>query len=353
MYYRYIVPVQVKKEVSSIEKRDDKVSTTIKEDFALKRLEDFLAGEQERLQNFLFEESSVLAAHESGQVGGQEGEGEEEILGEGVGVQGLRRDGEISLLQDATPVQESEMEKIVKTSHLLLGQNNELQANEEVEKVFDEEKEKETIEKLGLTRKSVGNSDNSQVELLAQGTFAQTPQLGSRRNEQNQGIGSERKNEDNWSVGEKQKKKQLDKDGYNTQNPVVDRNDTRGASLKLSMLEKPDFHPSDKLGEAKADEAGMKEGEYQQKQMEGDEQGNNQDLDQDHEHKDEQKEGDEHEQMEGDEDEHGQEVSSIIEARKEGEGGDRLRIVSDECKKEQKFLIKVNHLHNHPHHHLQ
>ena len=76
-------------------------------------------------------------------------------------------DRDIPLLGDATPVHESEMETIVKTSHILLGQNSELQVNDEVEKVFDDEKEKETMENLGLTRKSVGNFDSSQVDLLA------------------------------------------------------------------------------------------------------------------------------------------------------------------------------------------
>ena len=344
--------MQGKKEVSSIENRDDKVSTTIKEDFALRRrrLEDFLAEEQERLQNFLFEESSVLAAHES--------EGVEQEVGDGV-VEGEEQ------IRDATPVPESETENIVNPSHMLLGQNIELQGYAEGEKIVDQEKEKETMEKLGLTRKSVGNVDSSQVGLLAPGAFAKTPQLRSRKNEPNQGIGSEKRNEDNWSVGEKQKKKQVDEVGYYMHKSLVNggggfRNDTTGASVKFAKLEKPDFHRSVKPGRTKADEPGMKEkeGEHEQKQMEGDEhehqhehepeheheheqmergeheQGDNQD-DQDYEHKDEQKERDEHGQ--------GHEDSSTIEDTKEGEGGDRLRRVSEECQKDQKFLIKVNH----------
>ena len=54
---------------------DERVSRSREEDFALRRrrLEDFLAEEQERLQNFLFEERPFFA--KSGRAGGREEEG--------------------------------------------------------------------------------------------------------------------------------------------------------------------------------------------------------------------------------------------------------------------------------------
>ena len=70
----------------------NRFSRSSEEDFSLRRrrLEDFLAEEQERLQNFLLEESSVLAARrQSGRVGGIEEEGGGEVVDDTGSLEGI------------------------------------------------------------------------------------------------------------------------------------------------------------------------------------------------------------------------------------------------------------------------
>ena len=164
----------------SFETRSDRVLQSREE--RRRRLEDFLAAEQERLQSFLFEESKVLAAPESVR---------EDEKGGGV--------GEGATLQD--PYSDPESETLVKITKLF-----DLRDNGEVEKVFEElKKEKEKVDKMGGEGKSVEDEDSDdQIELF---TTTITPQIRERGNEQNEGVASEKenKNEDGQEHEDKQK----------------------------------------------------------------------------------------------------------------------------------------------------
>ena len=245
--------------MNSFEKQDEKASTMAEENFVWRknRLEDFLTEEQERLQNFLFEESSILAG-ESG-AGGRMGS---ERRGDGLGG-GVGEGKEIPFLKDTSQV----LKKTTTPSHMLQNQNIELQEIKEGKKVFDqkeEKKETETSAKLGGLGKSLGAKNNSQV-----GVLRETDAV---------------KNKGNWSIGGNEKNRKMGEHEYVVR-PVGGEDGGGGDDTAGASLRKPDFNLSGKP-----------------------EKKNEQDLD-------------------------------------NGESGERLRRVAEECKKDQKFLIKVNHAH--------
>lgn len=323
--------------------RNDKVSrSSSEEDFALRRrrLEDFLADEQERLQNFLFEESSVLPPpRESGRVGGTEEEGGEEgeggggVGGGGEGEGGEEGGGEVveeggvgggGLQHDA--VTESKIKKVL----------------EEVEKGFGEEEEK--IAQWEGRRKSAVDNDTDRVELLrvAAGMLTtRKPDISSRENEQK--IGSEKKNEVNRPIEEKKNEK--GESGHNGYNPLGSEVVGGGEDTIGGSQAKPYFDLSVKVDRVKDEEAGMeeKERDLEQTQIEGSE--HEHEHENEYEDEDEQRHQQEHEHEEGqderDEEHEHQERHQQGQEEEEREGGERLRRVSEECQRDQKFLIKV------------
>jgi len=206
------------------------------------------------------------------------------------------------------------------------------------------EKRRKKIAQWEGRRKSAVDNATDRVELLrvAAGMLTtRKPDISSRENEQK--IGSEKKNEVNRPIEEKKNEK--GESGHNGYNPLGSEVVGGGEDTIGGSQAKHYFDLSVKVDRVRDEEAGMeeKERDLEQTQIEGSE--HEHEHENEYEDEDEQRHQQEHEHEEGqderdEEHEYEERHQQGQEEEEEREVGERLRRVSEECQRDQKFLIK-------------